>query len=79
MQLCNRVDKRVLKEQIANSDVKRITISFYKYAQVGNPQLFRDYVYLHFNEVGVLGRIYVASEGINAQISVPEQNFEAFK
>ena len=79
MKLCNREDKRVLKERIANSNIKRLTISFYQYAQIGNPQLFRDYLYIHFDEVGVLGRIYVAHEGINAQMSVPEENFEAFK
>lgn len=79
MKLCNRVDKKVLKEQIANSNERRMTISFYKYAQIGNPQVFRDYLYLHFDSVGVLGRIYVAHEGINAQMSVPEKNFEAFQ
>lgn len=79
MKLCNREDKRVLKERIANSNEKRITMSFYKYAQIKNPQLFRDHLYLHFDEVGVLGRIYVAHEGINAQLSVPEKNFEAYK
>lgn len=79
MKLCNREDKRVLKERIANSDIKRLTMSFYQYAQIGNPQLFRDYLYQIFDEVGVLGRIYVAHEGINAQLSVPEENFEAFK
>mgnify|MGYP006084549527 FL=1 len=79
MKLCNRVDKRVLKEQIANSNVKRTTLSFYKYAQIGNPQFFRDYLFIHFDQLGVLGRVYVADEGINAQISVPEENIEAFK
>ena len=79
MKLCNREDKRVLKERIANSNVKRLTISFYQYAQIGNPELFRDYLYLHFDEVGVLGRIYVAHEGINAQLSIPEENLDAFK
>ncbi len=78
MKLCNRVDKRVLKEQIANSNEKRMTISFYKYAQIGNPQFFRDYLYIHFDQVGVLGRIYVAHEGVNAQMSVPEKNYDAF-
>lgn len=79
MKLCNREDKRVLKERIANSNEKRITISFYKYAHISNPQFFRDYLYLHFDEVSVLGRIYVAKEGINAQMSVPEKNYQAFQ
>lgn len=79
MKLCNRVDKKVLKEQMANSKEKRMTISFYQYAQIGNPQFFRDYLYIHLDQVGVMGRIYVAHEGINAQMSVPEKNFEAFQ
>lgn len=79
MKLCNKVDKRVLKERIAKSNEARTTISFYKYAKIGNPDLFRDYLYLHLDEVGVLGRIYVAKEGINAQISVPTSHLDAFK
>jgi UPF0176 protein len=46
---------------------------------LGNPQLFRDYLFLHWNPLEVLGRIYVAKEGINAQLSVPASQFEAFK
>lgn len=79
MKLCNQVDKRVLKERIATSNIKRTTISFYKYAKIGNPQVFRDYLYIHFEKLSVLGRIYVANEGINAQISVPTDNLEAFR
>lgn len=79
MKLCNQIDKRVLKERIANSNIKRTTISFYKYAKVGNPQVFRDHLYVNFEKLGVLGRIYVAHEGINAQISVPTDNLEAFR
>jgi UPF0176 protein len=44
-----------------------------------NPKAFRDELYLAWNQLGVLGRIYVADEGINAQLSVPTGNFEAFK
>jgi UPF0176 protein len=77
--LINTVDKRVLKEQMAQSSEPRRTVSFYKYAQIGNPQVFRDYLFTHWSELGVLGRTYVAAEGINAQISVPSAQFEAFK
>lgn len=79
MKLCNREDKRILKERIAQSKEPRLTMSFYQYANIGNPQLFRDYLFIHFDAIGVLGRIYVAKEGINAQISVPEINLDAFK
>jgi UPF0176 protein len=75
MKLYNRVDKKVLEAQMANSRIERITLSFYKYHQLGNPQLFRNYLYARLNELGVLGRIYVAHEGVNAQISVPKGEY----
>jgi UPF0176 protein len=56
-----------------------MTISFYKYVAITNPKLMRNSMYVEWEKLGVLGRVYVAHEGINAQISVPEHNFEAFK
>ena len=58
---------------------KRITVSFYRYLPIPDKQVFRDELYLNLSNLGVFGRIYVAAEGINAQASIPEQNFEAFK
>ena len=46
---------------------------------IGNPQLFRDHLFLAWDKLEVLGRIYVAHEGINGQLSVPAPNFDAFK
>ena len=77
--LYNRVNRRALKEQLHESDEQRITISYYKYVNLKNPQFFRDHLYNMYSELGVLGRIYVAQEGINAQISVPESRMDAFK
>ena len=77
--LHNRVNGKELKEKIKNDPTQRITLSFYQYAHIGNPDLFRDHFYLMLASLGVLGRIYVAREGVNAQISIPEANFEAFK
>jgi UPF0176 protein len=57
----------------------RTTISFYKYFPIQNPQEFRDHLYKHLYNLKVFGRIYVAKEGINAQASVPQSNFEALK
>jgi UPF0176 protein len=57
----------------------RITISFYAYFPVQNPAVFRDELYKALFPLQVFGRIYVASEGINAQISVPDFNFEHVK
>ena len=57
----------------------RITISFYHYFFIESPKEFRDELYKNLSELRVFGRIYLANEGINAQISVPESNFELFK
>lgn len=77
--LANRVNREVLKQQIAESDEKRLTISFYKYFSIPEPQDFRNQLFKSLYQIGVLGRVYVAKEGINAQISVPEEKFEDFK
>lgn len=77
--LHNRVSRKELKEIIAKDPTPRTTISFYNYHFIADPALFRDELYIHFKELGVLGRIYVASEGINAQISVPTAHMDAFR
>ncbi len=79
MALHNRIDGRALKQRMRELDEKRRTLSFYKYHRIIDPQTFRDDLYLHLDAIGVLGRIYVASEGINAQISVPENQLGAFR
>ncbi|MBT1700644.1 rhodanese-related sulfurtransferase [Fulvivirgaceae bacterium PWU4] len=79
MPLHNRIEGRVLKEKMRSAEEKRVTISFYKYHHIASPETFRDELYLNFDKLGVLGRIYVAAEGINAQISVPEQNKDIFR
>lgn len=77
--LHNRVSRKELKARIQNDETPRTTISFYKYQFIAEPSSFRNELYKHFEALGVYGRIYVANEGINAQISVPTANFEAFK
>lgn len=67
-----------LKAKMQASNEERTTLSFYKYAYIGNPVFFRDHFYLLLDRVGVLGRIYVAHEGINGQISVPNELFTSF-
>ena len=79
MKLHNRVNGEELRQRMLESNEPRTTLSFYKYYQLGNPQIFRDYIYLKWAELDVFGRIYVANEGINGQLSVPTKNFEAFK
>ncbi|MCM4167924.1 hypothetical protein KCTC52924_01256 [Arenibacter antarcticus] len=79
MQLYNTLSAKEREALIEEAGQDRLTISFYKYARIGNPSIFRNHLFIHWNELDVLGRIYVAHEGINAQLSVPAENFEAFK
>ena len=78
-ELRNLINQENLKLKIQNDPTPRTTISFYQYAKIENPQRFRDELFENFSTLGVLGRIYVANEGINAQMSVPTENFEAFR
>lgn len=66
-------------DKIKSDNTPRITLSFYKYYHIRNVHFFRDHLYLLLDSVDVLGRIYVAKEGVNAQISVPEEKLELFK
>ena len=77
--LHNRISNKELKQQLMEEKEKRATISFYSYFHIDDPKHFRDFLYTNLYELKVFGRIYVAHEGINAQISVPENNLEAFK
>jgi UPF0176 protein len=79
MALYNRIDGRALKVQMQERKEKRVTISFYRYHSIPDTQSFRDTLYLNLDALGVLGRIYVATEGINAQVSVPDNEREAFR
>ncbi len=77
--LHNRVSAEVLKQRLMEETEPRTTISFYRYFPISDPEVFRNQFYLGLNALNVFGRIYVANEGINAQISVPSSNLEALK
>ncbi|MFM1878843.1 MAG: hypothetical protein RLZZ241_1709 [Bacteroidota bacterium] len=79
MQLYNKLSASEREALIEQAGKDRITISFYQYAKIGNPRLFRNHLFIHWHAIDVLGRIYVAHEGVNAQLSVPAENFKAFK
>jgi UPF0176 protein len=78
MKLHNAVNKKELKLKLELAPEERHVVSFYKYYHLPNVQIFRDHFYLLLEPIGVLGRIYVANEGINAQISVPVKNWDVF-
>ena len=79
MQLYNKYDRAKLEERLANEPFERITLSFYRYVILDDVPTLRDRLYDQWNQLGVLGRIYLAREGVNAQLSIPVPNFEQFK
>jgi UPF0176 protein len=79
MQLYNTLSAKERATLLEEAGEDRLTLSFYQYAKIGNPELFRNYLFLAWDALEVLGRIYVANEGINAQLSVPAKKFNDFK
>ena len=77
--LHNRVSQKELKERLYQETEHRKTLSFYRYFPIDDPKIFRDELYAGLHELSVFGRVYVAAEGINAQISVPESKFEGLQ
>ena len=67
----NRPSAQDQAQRIDALGQERITLSFYKYHRIEDPAGFRDSLFAGFDALGVLGRIYVAGEGINAQLSLP--------
>jgi UPF0176 protein len=77
-QLINRVNKDVLKQKLKEESFSRITLSFYRYVKISNPHETRDELYKMWQNLNCFGRIYLAEEGINAQMNVPEHNWNEF-
>ena len=79
MALHNRVSRQELKQRVLDDSTPRTTVSFYCYFKINDPEIFRNTLYKAFHSIGVMGRIYLAHEGINAQVSVPTENLEVLK
>ena len=77
--LHNRISQKELKQRLLEEKFQRRTLSFYRYFPIPDPRAFRDELYLKLAELQVFGRIYLAHEGINAQVSVPIFRIEQFK
>ncbi len=79
MQLWNTLNKEDLEVQLRESGHKFVTVSFYQYARIENPRLFRDHLFLMWSKLNVVGRTYVAKEGINSQMAIPIAHFQQFR
>lgn len=75
----NKLSKAECQAQLQKETFERTTLSFYRYVTIENPLAFRDQIYQEWSELGLLGRVYLAAEGVNAQISVPTHQMEAFR
>ena len=79
MELYNKLSKKERIQLIEKAGEKRLTMSFYKYYHIKNTEIFRNFLFVELNKLNVLGRIYIANEGINAQLSLPSRNIEQLK
>ena len=70
--------KEMLK-RLHEEPFKRITLSFYRYVILDDPNALRDALLRKWNDLNIFGRIYLAHEGINAQMSIPETILEKFR
>ena len=77
--LRNLLSPEDLRARLEAETEPRVTFSFYRYANITEPELFRNQCYLRWSALDVFGRVYIATEGINGQVSVPASKFEAFK
>jgi UPF0176 protein len=75
----NKLSKEELLGLVEAEMFSRTSISFYRYVIIENPDAFRNTLYKAWSALGVLGRIYVSKEGINAQLNVPTHNLELFR
>ena len=76
--LFNKKNKAQLLQEQLKETFRRRTCSFYRYVKITDPKSMRDNLYQEWLGLNILGRVYLAKEGINAQISVPEPNWNDF-
>jgi UPF0176 protein len=69
----------VLRARSERDGRPRTTLSFYRYVRLTAVEELRNTLYMEWEALGVLGRIYLSQEGINAQVNVPTENLEAFR
>ncbi len=73
------LSRQDMLKRLYEETFKRVTLSFYSYVIIDDPQGLRDELFKKWSSLNVLGRIYLAHEGINAQMSVPEANLDKFR
>ena len=74
--LFNTYPKEILEARLWQEKEPRLTVSFYYYTTIESTQALRNRLYHELSSIDVLGRIYIALEGINAQISIPQSQYK---
>ena len=69
----------ILRAKLEREGVERTTLSFYRYVRLKEVETLRHELYTEWAAIGVLGRIYISQEGVNAQVSLPTANLERFR
>ena len=77
--LVNKLSREELQAKLEGENFDRITLSFYKYVIIDNPQELRDELFQQWFSWDCLGRIYVSHEGINAQMNIPQEHWTDFE
>ncbi len=77
--LRNLLHPDLLRKRLETEGVARTTLSFYRYVRLSGVEDLRHELYTAWEALGVLGRIYISQEGINAQVSLPTANLETFR
>ena len=73
------IPRKELLKRLSEETFRRITISFYRYVIIDEPELLRDELFFKWKSLNIFGRIYLAHEGINAQMCIPEVNITEFQ
>ena len=55
MQLYNTLSAKERAALLEQAGDDRLTLSFYQYAHIGNPELFRNHLFLAWDALDVLG------------------------
>ena len=77
--LHNKLNRAEAEKILATEKFNRLVISFYRYVEIENAKVLRNLLFEEWSKLNVLGRVYLASEGINAQVSVPEPLLNRFR
>jgi len=73
------LSRKELLKRLHEEPFRRITLSFYRYVIIEDVEKLREEFFKKWKALNIFGRIYLAREGINAQLNIPEMNLEKYK